>query len=73
MLISISPIAGVFTWNGDAIDIEDKYNRDMKILERKTTAGFKRWKDYVNDSKYLFLAIQGRWLFGIKPKMIPNF
>ena len=35
-------IAGVFTWNGDALDREDEYNRDMKIWERNETAGIKQ-------------------------------
>ena len=30
-------IAGVFTWNGDVLDTEDEYNRNMKIWERNTT------------------------------------
>ena len=50
-------ITGVFAWNGDALDTEDEYNRDMKIWERNARAGIKQWKDYKNDGEYLFLAI----------------
>ena len=50
----------IAVWNADAIDRENEYNRDYKIWERNVTAGIKQWKDYVNDGKYLFLAIQGQ-------------
>ena len=30
--------AGVFSWNGNTIDTQDKYNRDMKIWDRSATA-----------------------------------
>ena len=35
--------AGVFAWNGNVIDTEDKYNRDIKIWERSATAGIRQW------------------------------
>ena len=47
-------ISGQVIWNADNLDTEDKYNRDLKIWERKVTAGTKQWKDYVDDSGYLF-------------------
>ena len=35
-------VAGVFVWNGDALDTEDEYNRDMKALERSVTSGINK-------------------------------
>ena len=32
-------VAGVFVWNGNVIDEEDQYNRDMKIWDRSLTSG----------------------------------
>ena len=34
--------AGVFVWNGNALDTEDEYNRDMKALERSVTSGINK-------------------------------
>ena len=34
-------IGGVFTWNADVLDTEDKYNRDLKIWERNVAAEIK--------------------------------
>ena len=52
--------AGIFEWHADALDTEDEYNRDYKIWDRNVTAGIKQWKDYVNNGRYLFLALQGQ-------------
>ena len=30
---------GVFVWNGNALDTEDQYNRDMKLWDRSVTSG----------------------------------
>ena len=30
-------VAGVFVWNGNVIDEEDRYNRDTKIWDRSVT------------------------------------
>ena len=43
--------AGLFHWRLDALDTEDKYNRDYKTWDRNVTVGIKQWKDYVNNSK----------------------
>ena len=32
-------VAGVSVWNGNVIDEEDQYNRDMKIWDRSVTSG----------------------------------
>ena len=51
--------AGVFVWNGNALDTEDQYNRDMKIWDRSVTSGISQWNNYVNNGESIFLAIQG--------------
>ena len=33
--------AVVFTWNRNTIDMEDKYNKNMKIMERSARAGIR--------------------------------
>ena len=53
-------VAGVFVWNGNVIDEEDQYNRDMKIWDRSVTLGISQWKNYVNNGESTFLAIQGQ-------------
>ena len=30
---------GVFVWNGNALDTEDSYNRNMKIWDKSVTSG----------------------------------
>ena len=30
--------AGVFVWNKNTLDTEDKYNRDMKVWDRSVTS-----------------------------------
>ena len=35
---------GVFVWNGNALDTEDRYNRNMKIWDRSVTSGISQWK-----------------------------
>ena len=50
--------AGVFVWNGNALDTEDQYNRDMKIWDRSVTSVIRQWDNYVNNGEYIFLAIQ---------------
>ena len=35
-------ITSVFTWNGNALDTEDEYNRDVKIWEISATVGIKQ-------------------------------
>ena len=52
--------AGVFEWHADTLDTENEYNRDYKIWDRNVTAGIKQWKDYVNNGRFIFLAIQGQ-------------
>ena len=39
----------LFTWRAFALDMEEDYNRDLKILERNLTAGIKQWKEYLNN------------------------
>ena len=51
-------VAGVFIWNGNVIDEEDQYNRDMKIWDRSVTLGISQWNNYVNNEESIFLAIQ---------------
>ena len=36
---------GVFVWRANALDTEEDYERDYKILERSLAAGIKQWKD----------------------------
>ena len=43
-----------------ALDTEEAFNRDLKIVDRNLTAGIKQWKEYVNNGEYLSLAIQGQ-------------
>ena len=31
--------AGVFVWNGNALDTEDRYTRDMKVWDKSVSAG----------------------------------
>ena len=52
--------AGVFQLRPDALDTEEDYNRDYKTWDITLTAGIKQWNNYVNNSKYIFLAIQGQ-------------
>ena len=35
-----------FVWNGNVIDEEDQYNRDMKIWDRSVTSGINQWNNY---------------------------
>ena len=51
---------GDFHWRPDALDTEEHYERDCKIWDRNYQTGSKQWRDYVNNGKYLFLAIQGQ-------------
>ena len=50
----------LFHWCASTLDTEEDYNRDLKIWDRNLTAGIKQWKEYVNNGKHLFLAIQGQ-------------
>ena len=52
--------AVVFVWNGNALDTEDQYNRDIKIWDRSVTSGISQWNNYVNNGESIFLAIQGQ-------------
>ena len=52
--------AGVFVWNGNALDTEDRYNRDTKIWDRGMTSGISQWINYMNNGESTFLAIQGQ-------------
>ena len=52
--------AGVFVWNGNALDTEDQYNRDIKIWDRSVTSGISQWNNYMNNQESIFLAIQGQ-------------
>ena len=52
--------AGVFHWRPDALDTEEEYNSDYKILDINVSAGIKHWKDYTNNDEYIFLMIQGQ-------------
>ena len=40
-------VAGIFVWNGNVIDEQDQYNRDMKIWNRSVTSGISQWNNYV--------------------------
>ena len=51
-------VVGVSIWNGNIIDEEDQYNRDMKIWDRSVTLGISQWNNYVNNEESIFLAIQ---------------
>ena len=57
--------AGVFVWNGNVLDIEGRYTRDMKVWDKSVSAGINQWNKYVNDGEFLCLAIKGQ----IKPSL----
>ena len=50
----------VFVWNGNALDTEDQYNRDMKVWDRSVTAAINQWNSYENNGEALMLAIKGQ-------------
>ena len=50
-------VAGVFVWNGNALDTEDEYIRDMKIWEKNVTAGINQWNKYKDNGESIYLAI----------------
>ena len=66
--------AGVFVWNGNALDTEDQYNRDMKVWDRSVTSGINQWNNHKNNGEYIFFAIQGQaeHLFGTRSRMIQD-
>ena len=41
--------AGVFVWNGNALDTEDEYTRAMKVWDRCVISGIKNWENYENN------------------------
>ena len=53
-------VAGVFVWNGNALDTEDEYNRAMKVWDRSVSSGINQWNNYENNGEYISLAIQGQ-------------
>ena len=52
--------AGVFVWNGNAIETEDNYNRAMRVWDRCVTSGIKNCENYENNGESILLAIQGQ-------------
>ena len=50
----------VFVWNGNALDTEDRYNRDMQVWNRSVSAAINQWNNYVNDREALMLATKGQ-------------
>ena len=50
--------AGFFVWNGNALDTEGEYNRDMKVWDRSVSSGINQWYNYENNGECIFLAIQ---------------
>ena len=52
--------AGIFVWNGNAIETEDDYNRAIRVRDRCTSSGIKKLEIYENNGAPIFLAIQGQ-------------
>ena len=52
--------AGVFLWNENVLDTDDRYTRDMKVWDRSVSAGINQWNKYVNNGESLCLAIKGQ-------------
>ena len=50
-------VARVIVWNGNVINEEDQYKRDIKIWDRSVTSGISQWNNYVNNEESIFLAI----------------
>ena len=57
---AVDAITDAFIWHAPALDSEEDYIRDYIICDTNFTAGIKQWKEYVNNSEYLFLTIQGQ-------------
>ena len=51
---------GVFHWQSDTLDTEEKYNKGYKIWDKNISAGIKQCRDYVNNGEYIFLPIQSQ-------------
>ena len=52
--------AGDFIWNAPAVDTEEDYAHDIIIWKTGQASGLKQYDDYVNNGKYIMLAIQGQ-------------
>ena len=50
----------VFVWNGNALDTEDQYNKDMQVWNRSVSAAINQWNSYENNGEALMLAIKGQ-------------
>ena len=50
----------VFVWNGNALDTEDQYNRDMQVWNRSVSAAINQWNSYEDNGEALMLAIKGQ-------------
>ena len=53
-------VAGVFVWNPPAMDTEEDYAHNTITWKTAQAAGQKQYDDYVNNGKYIMLAIQGQ-------------
>ena len=49
-----------FVWNAPAINIEENYINDVTVWKTGQVSGMKQYQDYVNNSEFIMLAIQGQ-------------